>query len=102
MIKIVAAAVASGWGVIAVEEVLPSWAQAGILGLIILAFVTKQLVPGYLYQDAKAELKEQRMENARLVQVMLDNQSATLPALQASTQAVNEAMMEIKSLRNRR
>lgn len=96
MSNLVAAVAAGGTFVLAAEEVLPSWAQAGILGLVILGFVTKQLVPGYLYQDARAELKEVRAEHARLVQALLDTQSTVIPALDASTNAVSEALVVMR------
>lgn len=82
--------------------VLPAWAQWGILGLVILAMITKQLVPGWLYQDKVAEAKLLKDENARLVQLALDTQQATLPAMQASTAAVDKAMEEIRELRAER
>jgi hypothetical protein len=82
--------------------VLPPWAQWGILGAVILAMITKQLVPGWLYQDKLAELKLLKEENTRLVQLALDTQKATLPAMEASTSAVDKAMEEIRALRSER
>lgn len=82
--------------------VLPPWAQWGILGAVILGMITKQLVPGWLYQDKLTELKLLKDENARLVQLALDTQKATLPAMQASTSAVDKAMEEIRALRAER
>lgn len=81
---------------------LPSWASWGVLGLVILGFVTKQLVPGWMYQDAKQENKELRAENVRLVQLTLDTQKTTLPAIESSTSAVSEALAEIRLLRQGR
>jgi hypothetical protein len=78
---------------------IPAWAQYGILGLIIIGFLTKQLVMGWLYQDIKAERDLLKTENNRLVQLVLDTQQATLPALQASTVAVGAALDEIKRRR---
>lgn len=90
-------------GVIAQEATdaveLPNWASWGVLGLVILGFVTKQLVPGWLYGDIKAENKELKAENNRLVNLALDTQKATLPAIEASTLAVGEALAEIRSHR---
>lgn len=85
----------------AADAQLPAWAQWGVLGLIILGFVTKQLVPGWLYADIKAENKELKAENTRLVALALDIQKATLPAIEASTSAVSEALSEIRSHKGR-
>lgn len=84
---------------LAVQEAaptLPPWASWGVLGLVIAGFVTKQLVPGWLYADLKNENKELRVENARLVQLTLDTQKATLPAIESSTSAISEALAEIR------
>lgn len=78
---------------------IPLWAQYGVLGLIILGFIMKQLVPGWLYSDVKAEAKELRTENQRLVQLVLDTQTKTIPALEAATKAVDEAMAELQARR---
>lgn len=79
---------------------LPPWVQWGVLGLVIAGFVTRQLVPGWLYSDLKTENKDLRTENARLVQLALDTQKATLPAIEASTSAVSEALSEIRAHRS--
>lgn len=88
-------------GVFAEEVVpaLPPWASWGVLGLVILGFVTKQLVPGWLYADLRTENKEQKAEITRLVNLALETQKATLPAIEASTSAVTEALSEIRSFR---
>jgi hypothetical protein len=83
----------------ATQVELPPWASWGVLGLVILGFVTKQLVPGWLYADIKVENKEVKAENIRLVQLALDTQKATLPAIEASTAAVSEALAEIRTHR---
>lgn len=80
----------------------PSWATWGVLGLVVAGFVTKQLVPGWMYADLKSENKDLRLENARLVQLTLDTQAATLPAIEASTSAVSDALTELRSLRQQR
>lgn len=80
---------------------LPNWAQWGILGLIILGFVVKQLVPGWLYADVKAENQQLREENKELVKLMFETQKATIPALQEAANAVNETMSELRILRRK-
>lgn len=78
---------------------LPVWAQWGVLGLVIAGFVTRQLVPGWLYADVKSENAELRKENKDLVDLVLETQRSAIPALQEATKAVNEAMTEIRILR---
>lgn len=75
---------------------LPNWATWGILGIVILGFITKQIVPGWFYSDAKQQIEDLRQENARLVELVLKTQSDTLPAITASTAAVAEALHEIR------
>lgn len=79
----------------------PTWATWGVLGLVVAGFVTKQLVPGWMYQDLQRENEALRAENIRLVQLTLDTQRATLPAIEASTTAVSEAMAEMRAMRQR-
>lgn len=88
-------------GVLAEETVpaLPPWATWGVLGLVIAGFVTRQLVPGWLWSDQREEIKELKAENTRLVNLALETQKATLPAIQASTAAVTEALGEIRASR---
>lgn len=78
---------------------LPSWTNYGVLGLLVVGLLTKQLVMGWLYQDVKNERDLLKVENNRLVQLVLDTQQATIPALQASTVAVTDALTEIKRRR---
>ncbi len=78
---------------------LPAWIQWSVLGLVITGFVTRQLVPGWLYADIKAENKDLKAENVRLVALALETQKAALPAIEASTSAVSEALSEIRSHR---
>lgn len=90
---------AAGSGIIGQEAApaLPPWATWGVLGLVIAGFVTKQLVPGWMYSDLKTEIKEVRADNTRLVELNFDTQKATLPAIEASTSVVSEAIAEIRS-----
>jgi Tfp pilus assembly protein PilN len=78
---------------------LPDWAEWGVLGLVILGFVLRQLVPGWLYADVKVENQELRKENKEMVELVLSTQQSAIPALQEATKAVNEAMIEIRMLR---
>jgi hypothetical protein len=85
--------------VFAAESELPSWAQWGVLGLVVAGFVARQLVPGWLYSDVKAENQVLRQENKELVQLVLETQKSTIPALEEASKAVNEAMTELRYLR---
>lgn len=87
--------------VFAAEADLPAWAQWGVLGLVILGFVTRQIVPGWLYTDVKAENQVLRQENKDLVQLVLETQKSTIPALEEASKAVNEAMTELRYLRRK-
>lgn len=80
---------------------LPVWVQWGVLGVVIAGFVTRQLVPGWLYGDIKAENKELKDENRRLVTLVLDTQHETIPALGAAAKVTEDAMSEIRLLRGR-
>lgn len=88
-------------GLLAEETVpaLPPWATWGVLGLVIAGFVTRQLVPGWLWSDQREEIKDLKAENTRLVNLALETQKATLPAIEASTAAVTEALSEIRTFR---
>lgn len=83
----------------AVGEVIPNWVEYGVLGLIILGLVSKQLIPGWLYNDVKSENRELKAENRKLVELVLETQSKTLPALQEGTSAVRQALEELRFLR---
>jgi hypothetical protein len=90
-------------GVIAQETApaLPPWASWGVLGLVIAGIITRQLVPGWSYNDLKVENKELKADNTRLVNLVLDTQKSTIPAIEASTSAVADAIAEIRALRGR-
>jgi hypothetical protein len=89
------------FGLLAQEAVptLPPWASWGVIGTVFGLLMTKQLVLGWVYSDVKTEIKELKAENARLVNLALETQKATLPAIEASTSAVTEALSEIRAFR---
>lgn len=103
MLKLVAlfAFVGVPIGVLAEETVpaLPPWATWGVLGMVIAGILTRQLVPGWSYRDQQEEIKALKADNSRLVNLALDTQRATLPAIEASTSAVTEALNEIRAIR---
>lgn len=78
---------------------IPAWAQYGILGFIILGFLTQQIVPGWHYKRQEQELQQLKQENTKLVKLILDTQAQTLPALQEGTIALREAQRELRRLR---
>lgn len=80
-------------------DLLPPWAQYGILGFIIIGFLTRQIVPGWHYRDREEEVKLLRAENSRLIDLILETQAKTLPALQEGTKALQEAHDELNSTR---
>ena len=86
--------VASTAGLVAVEDAgLPDWAQYGILGLVIIALVvTRQLVPGWVYAETKAEVIELRAENKELVQQVIDTNAQAIPALREAASAIDKAL----------
>lgn len=80
---------------------LPPWAQVLIVLAGFIALVTKQIVPGWFYKELKQENQELKADNKHLVELMLETQKATLPALEAGTAAVKDAMDEIRYLRRK-
>lgn len=85
---------AAASGIIAAEDAaLPDWAQYGILGLVIIALVvTRQLVPGWVYAETKAEVIELRAENKELVQQVIDSNAQAIPALREAASAIDKAL----------
>lgn len=78
---------------------IPLWAQYGILGLIIVGFITRQLVPGWMYSDLRTENESLKAENKDLVRQLLDVQKTALPALQSAASIMDDAMDELRSRR---
>lgn len=74
---------------------LPTWAQYGLAGLFFLAFVTGQIIPGFLYKSLKEELKEEREQAQRRTQVF---EEKVLPALLEASSALREATELIRDI----
>jgi len=89
-------------GVIAYEEGgLPPWAQV-LAGLVILAgMATKQLVPGWVYNELRDRLEKAEARVTELTDKNLSTQETVLPALKESSLAVKEAMEELRFQRRR-
>lgn len=81
---------------------LPAWVNYGVLGLVVAAFILKQLVPGWLYSDLKRENDELRTENRRLVDLNLSTQATTAPALAAAAKAMDEMITTTRILKRER
>jgi hypothetical protein len=88
-------------GILAAEgdSGLPPWVNYGVLGLLIVAIILKQFVPGWLYVDVKKENEELRAENRRLVDLNLQTQASTGPALVAATSAIQDILTEVRFLK---
>lgn len=63
------------------------WAQAGVLGLVVVGFITGQIVPGWLF-------KNERAERERLSKVSEDK---VLPALFAYQEFVQAQLKKARS-----
>lgn len=74
---------------------LPTWAQYGLAGLFFLAFVTGQVIPGYLYKSLKEELREEREQAQRRTLVF---EEKVLPALLEASSALREATELIRDI----
>lgn len=70
---------------------LPDWAQYGLLGLVLVGIVTKQIVPGWAYRDAEARVAKLEEDREELVELILAQQEKILPALVEGTHALREA-----------
>lgn len=80
----------------ATPDSLAEWLQWGVLGLVIVAFLIGQLIPGYLYQQMKAERDQLQEKNDELTERLLEMQEQVVPALIASTDAVSAASTEMQ------
>jgi hypothetical protein len=88
----------SSWS-FAAEGPLPDWAQYGLPGLVIIAFLTKQMVPGWLYQAKVKENEALQAEVKRLGDQNFQMGKETAVALQQSSAALSAA---IEDQRDRR
>lgn len=88
------------WAAILADDTpIPAWANYGVLGLLVLAFITRQIVSGLELREIKRERDDERAENRRLAQVVIDTHAATTPALERASVAVKDAMDELSRIR---
>jgi len=80
---------------------LPGWAQVAIVLAGMLSIATKQLVPGWVYNELRVRLVGAEADNKQLTATLLDTQPKTVMALEASTRAIAEAMAEMRVYRER-
>lgn len=78
---------------------LPGWAQVAIVLAMFFGTLTKQIVPGWMYNDQKEAIKKLEVDKADLIKIILDTQPKTVAALETGTKAVNDAMTELRYLR---
>lgn len=77
------------------QEILPTWAQLGLAAIFVVAFLTGQVVPGFLYRTVKEERDEERR---RVEQLEESIRERVIPALIASTQAIGDTVKLIDEL----
>lgn len=81
---------------------LPAWAQV-LLGIaLFIGVITKQLVPGWMYQDLKAENQQLRQDVKDGVKRELETQPKVIAAMEAHSKTLDDAMTEIRLLRRER
>lgn len=91
---------------------LPPLAQYGLLGVFIAAAFMRKIVLGWTYDrmekdyevrltKLEAERDEYRAENRELVKLNFETQQKVLPALEASSRALEEATFMIEQRRRR-
>lgn len=81
---------------------LPPWVNYGVLGAVMVAFLTKQLVPGWLFFRETKLNETLTAEVKALNEQLLKLSEQTVPALREAAQVVNQAIEEIRLLRKRR
>lgn len=88
------------------------WAQYGVLGLVVLGFITRRIVSGLevLERDKihegrllqlQTENNQLRADNAKMFERIVATLQLVPPALEASTKTMDEALVEIRRLRDR-
>lgn len=80
---------------LAQESILPFWAQLGLAAIFVIAFITGQVVPGFLYKSAKDERDEERKRVDELEESIRER---VIPALILSTTAIADATKLIDEL----
>ena len=79
-----------GFGpLLAAADVLPSWTQYGLAGLIFLGFVTGQIVPGFIFKRKEHEAAEKDVKIEALNKLILEK---VIPAVLESDQARRELL----------
>jgi hypothetical protein len=80
-----------------VAEPLPGWAQYGLLGLIVIAWLTGQVVRGKLYdqaiEDRNAERKRTDDAEAASKTLMMEKVFPALTAYQLALQNTNDVIL---------
>lgn len=80
---------------LAQESVLPFWAQLGLAAIFVIAFITGQVVPGFLYKSAKEERDDERKRVDELEESIRER---VIPALISSTNAIADTARLIDEL----
>lgn len=85
---------------LAVDGAIPDWTALGAGGLVVLAIVTGQLVPGRTHSAVEKKLEASETRNQDLVQLLLDTYTTVIPTLKESQEVLKVAMEENRALRN--
>lgn len=72
-----------------------TWERLGTLGLVILAVITMQLVPGPIYRSLQKLYDEERTKNTLLEQYLRDK---IVPIVEANTQTTKDSIALIKDV----
>lgn len=80
---------------VAQQDILPQWAQLGLAAIFVIAFITGQVVPGFIHKQAKSERDAERQRVEDLEQSIREK---VIPALIASTQAIADTAKLVDEL----